>query len=658
MHAMQPFFLGLSLLLGGTQAAHARTADLSRLQEMLHDEQHPQDQSQAALLLVQNPSDEAQDIVRQGLRQLEAPEVFGALAGAVRANQDDRYAGELLAALAGGRGTVRQTAAETLAAMLDDALLQRMTALVRKEGMDLTARQLALWALGRSGRKQVVPVLLELLSEGNEVLRRASASALAELSGLDFGENVEHWQAWWKRQKHMSTERWLEQRLAYQTSRANRLDGDLGRARAQVLRLQQQLYSRLSVTERVSHIQSLLEQEDPSLRLLAVTWSLELLPTADLARRELLTQVLLRLSHDACAEVQRAAVLSLGRVPSPAAFTRLQVLLDNGRPCVRTAAARSLAMHASGTDAASRARLRVVVPALQKTLHDSALEVVVEAAEDLGMLGALEAGPVLTSLLRHRSEYVRQAAAQALERVAEPSILDGLLGAVEDPSVAVRFSLVGALGHAGGEGHTLTEAQRKRLLEALKLLLLRDADPGVRCRAAVVLGDLGSPDLLADLWGCVESSNGRVQEKAWAAFLEVLSRSGSLTLLRQWDRRLAEARQDRYRLLLLTEVVASWQKNEERKDVVGSAVEALVQAQLDLGKWSAAWPQLRELLAHSGSEAEVDRRLRKLLSLGEQALRDGDRSAAARVVQEAQPFLARTGTLRDGFASLEKKARQ
>jgi hypothetical protein len=89
---------------------------------------------------------------------------------------------------------------------------------------------------------------------------------------------------------------------------------------------------------------------------------------------------------------------------------------------VRAAAARSLAQQARGTGAEALERQRQVVPLLQKALEDPALEVVVEAAEDLGALGVPEAGPVLTVLLRHPSPPVRQTAAQALERVAEAKL--------------------------------------------------------------------------------------------------------------------------------------------------------------------------------------------------------------------------------------------
>jgi HEAT repeat protein len=319
---------------------------------------------------------------------------------------------------------------------------------------------------------------------------------------------------------------------------------------------------------------------------------------------------------------------------------------------------RSLALQARGSDAPAKARQREVVPLLQKALEDRAVEVVVEAAEALGGLGAPEACPVLTELLRHPAEHVRQTAAQALERVADVSVLNGLLRGLDDPSVTVRFSLVGALGRAAGDGQTLTQEQRKRLLTRLEGLLARDADPGVRSRVATVLGECAAPALLETLWRAVQTGNdGRVQEKAWGAFVAIIVRSRNLPLLLQWDRTLAEAKQGPRRLELLAAVAARWQTSPELRTAATGAQEALVQAQLDLGKWSAAAPLVRDLLARAGSAgAERNRRLRWLQRVGELALQDGNRAEALRAVQEAQPYLPRTGTIVEGFARLEKQA--
>jgi HEAT repeat protein len=622
---------------------------------MLHDRQNPGGQSQAALLLVQDPGAEAEKAVRKGLRQVEDVEVFLVLAAAVRLSQDRRFVEELFAALTGGRVQVRQAAAETLAVLADDALVERLRTAADNANLDPGVRQMALWTLGRCGRKAAARALLGHLGGKNEVLRHTAIDALADISGQNFGTDAAAWKAWWKQRADWTEEHWLEMRLTYQAARARRLEGDLGRARAQVLRLHQQLYSRLPLGERLAHVQSLLEQDDPAVRLLAVHWSVELLAGADAARLAALVPLLLRLSQDGTVEVQRAAVLALGKVQDPAAFERLLMLLEEGRPAVRSAAARSLSLQSRGDDAEAAARKKRTLPALQKALHDPAHEVVVDAAEELGVLGAPEAGPVLIGLLRRPSEHVRQTAAQALERVAEAPVLDGLLAALDDPSAAVRFSLVGAVARAARDSRGLSEDASKRLLERLEELLRRDADAGVRSRAATVLGEVAPPALLKPLWDCVRlGEDGRVQEKAWAAFLEIVARTGSLPLLQEWDRNLAAGHQAPRRLQMLAEVAGRWQKKPECKAVAGPAQEMLVEALLEQGKWAAAAPVVRELLAHPAGEAEMDRRLRWLLTAGEQALHEGNRAEARNAVQSARPYLPRTGPLTEGFDKLEK----
>lgn len=656
MQAIQPILLCLALAFGDG-AAKPGLPDLAHLTEKLRNRQFPRGQSQAALLLVQSRLEGAEKTVRDGLRGVENVEVFLALAAAVRLCQDRRFLDELFAALSCGRPVVREAAARTLARLADAHLVERLRRLAGDSGADLETRQAALWTLGRCGTKEAARVLLHHLHADKEPLRRSAAAALHDLSGQDYGVDAERWQSWWESHRTLSNERWLEARLAYQTSRAHRLEGDLTRSRTQLLRLQQQLYSRLSGSERVGHIQSLLDQDDPAVRKLAVTWSVELLPTAEAVHKRTLTQALLRLSQDSVVEVRRAAVLGLGRVSDTSVFERLQRLAHADVPGVRTAALHALSLQARGNEGDAPARRRQIMPLLQDALDDPALEVVVEAAEDLGALGAREAGPVLTGLLHHSSETVRQAAAQALERVAEPAVLPGLFDALDDSCATVRFNLVGALAHAAGDGARLSEEQRKRLLARLETLVQRDSDSGVRSRAATVLGEYGSPAQLALLWRCVlAGEDARVQEKAWLAFLDILARSGQLRLLREWDRTLTAAHQGPRRLQMLGEIVTRWQRQPERKDSIVPAQEILVQAQLELGKWSAAAPLLRDLLARQADEAELNRRLGWLLTAGEQALHEGNRAEAQRAVETAQPFLPSTGKLADAFEKLKQKA--
>jgi HEAT repeat protein len=632
--------------------------DTATLREMLYDTQHAHKQSQAALLLLQNQSPDADEIIREGLHQTSNPEVALALISAIRLQHETRFATELLAAFSSPQVNVRQFAGRTLADLADGKVIARLQTVVEDPKADALVRQTAVWTLGRSGQRSAATILMGQLDNPDDAMRQAAVDALSELSGQTYGLNLVRWRAWWQQHRDLSAEQWLAERLAYQSNRSRRLEGELERTKGQIVRLHQQLYSRLPAGDRLGHVQSLADSEDPAVRSLAVGWSAELLPGADAVGQRALTDLLLQWSNDGSPEVQHGAALALGSTKDPRAFDQLTRLLREGGPTVRAAAARAVALQAKGSGAAALERQRQVVPALQKALDDPALEVVVEAAESLGALGIPEAGPVLTVLLRHPSRSVRQTAAQALERVADVALLDDMLEALEDPAVTVRFSLVGAVGHAVADGHTLAELQRARLVTRLDGLLSRDADPGVRSRAATVLGQCGTPAVLPALWRrVVASEESRVQEKAWAACIEIMVRAGSLDLLREWDHKLEEAKQGARRLQLLTETAARWQKREDSRQNASAALEMLVEAQLAEGKWAAALPWVHELLAGTPSDAELDRRLRWLLTIGEQALNEGDNAEALHAVQEAQPFLKRRTSLAADFEKLEKQAK-
>ncbi|HVS37242.1 MAG TPA: HEAT repeat domain-containing protein [Gemmataceae bacterium] len=657
MHAISAILLGLGLMMPGGDPARPSDADPARLQETLHDHRDPAGQSQAALLLVQCTSDDAENAVRQALEQTEEVDVFTALAGAVRLCQDGRFADQLLSALRSVRPAVRQAAAEALAVLPHADLTQRLKEVADDPKLELPVRQAALWVLGRSGRKDAVPVLLDHLEGDNEALQSSAADALAETAGQSYGVDAVRWREWWDRHKDLSSEQWLEMRLACQTSRVRRLEGDLDRARMQVLRLQQQVYSRLPVADRPAYIQMALEQDDPMVHALAGHWALELLPNVEPAQQQILVQVLFRLSHDGSVEVQRAAVLGLGRVHDPAVMDRLRTLVQEGRPAVRAAAARALAQQAREEGPDAKVRRDEVIAVLQKAVDDSALEVVVEAADGLESLGALDATPVLAGLLHHHSEAVRETAAQALERSADAAVLKDILAALDDASPTVRFSLIGALAHVGRDGGGLAEEKQKQILDKVEAVLQHDADAGVRSRAATALGECGGSAQLTALWRSLTAGeDGRVQEKAWLAFVEIAARSNSLALVQDWDKTMAAAKQGLRRVQLLGEILTRWQKKAEMKTAVAPVEEMLVQAELDLGKWSAAFPLVRDLLSRPGGETETNQRLHWLLTIGQQAMQEGNKTEALRAVQEAQPYLPRGGPLAEEFDKLQKQA--
>jgi hypothetical protein len=188
--------------------------------------------------------------------------------------------------------------------------------------------------------------------------------------------------------------------------------------------------------------------------------------------------------------------------------------------------------------------------------------------------------------------------------------------------------------------------------------MVRDADPGVRSRAATVLGECGSIMVLPSLWKRVLSTeDARVQEKAWNAVVDIVARSGSIDLVREWDRIIVETGQAQRHMQFLAEVALRWQKRDDLKAATISVLEMLAQVQLEQGKWQAAVPVIRDLLARSNENPGLERALQWLLVAGQQAVKEGKRSDAQHIVQEAQSFLSRCPNLTPEFEKLDKAAK-
>jgi HEAT repeat protein len=651
MSALVFLILGLDW---ATQPETTPRMDTARLREMLRDRTHLRTQSQAALLLVQSRNDEeAVEEVRQGLRQTESVEIFIALTAAVRLCRDTRFNGELVDALTAASPTVRQSAEEALAVLVDTPLLRRLQALAADRDAELSLRQAVIRVLGRSGRQEAVVVLLDSLSDDDEGIRKTAQDALTELTGQTCGRDLKRWRIWWEAHRDLPADVWQSERFAYQESRTRRLVAELERTKAEVLKLHQQLYARLPAADRLAHLQAVAEHAEGNVRALAAAWAVELWSGTDAVGQNALADVLLRLSRDSLEEVQKPAVLALGRVTDPRVVSRLITLLRKGRTSIRVAAARSLAQQAilpGQTHLQSQ-----VVPALQRAIEDPAIEVVIEAAEGLGTLGVPEAIPMLADLLRHSSDQVRQTAAHAIERVADRSILDALLKTLDDPAATVRFSVVGAIGRAAATGGPLPADLQARIVVRLEDLLLRDTDPGVRSRAATVLGECGGPAVMTTLWQRVEAAeDARVVDKAWEAIVTIAVRAHSIELLKDWERRLSDSLLVPRKLHLLQTAVEQWKMDDSAKSLSDAATALLIQAHLDQGKWTAALPLVRELLAKPVADADVEQRLRWLVMCAELALKDDNRGEVQRIVQDARPLLSRKPTLAAEFDRLSR----
>lgn len=617
--------------------------DVARLREQLYNRQDVPQQNQAALLLVQSTSPEAADVVREGLRRWDRPDVFVALASAIRMSRDRRFTESLLRAIHAEQSSLRLAAAEALARSDGVGVLHRLLGVAEDPQASVAARQAAALALGKSGQKNAVPALLSLLSSDVAAIRQTAASALEELTGLDYGQNLNAWQDWWSAHKDLGEIEWLLNRNLLFVDRTRRLQSDVQRAEAEILRLHQQLYSRVPRADRVNHFRQLAQNEYSSVRIQTIAWIVETLSDATAPEMKPLSDLLLTLSEDGVESVQRQAVLALDKTDDPRAFERLLTLLHSGSTEVRAAAARSLGRYRC-PQSSPRAELNSrAIAALEKALSDPSLTVVAEAVESMGSLGVPEAAPLVIGLLRHPADAVRQAAARAAEQVADPASLPALFAALDDPFPSVRFHVVGALARvAQAEG--LEVNRRQELLRRLEQVLVRDGDPGVRSRAATVLGDLGTPAQLALLWQRVTATeDSRVQVKAWGAFVDILSRSGSLNLVSQWEQTLASQQEHARRVELLAEIRSRWSRTEATRPHVDAVTAALVQALLVQKKWNQASGLITDLARKSANDAELQRRLRWLVTAASQALDEGKPQEAMRLLRDVDDLLPRAG---------------
>lgn len=626
--------------------------DIPRLREQLADKNKPLGQAQAAVLLIQERTPLAGETIRQYLRDAKNAEAFVAIAAAIQWSRDFRFQEELLEALFADNPSIRQAAAEALGQGADGKTVHKLRQIAENPALADAARLAAIHGLAKSNRSQAFESLLKLLPDQREGVRISARRGLALMVGEDLGANALPWAQWYAPRKDYPVEIWLEERLAHRQAKLHRLEGEMEATRARNRNLYQQLYARLSPTEKIPFLLTLLDHEDDGVRLLAANWAGECLPEENLRKGS--GEMLLKLSRDSMLEVRRQAVLGLGRWNEKVALDRLLLVMQTDTGPVRIAAARSLTNQARSQDGLSR--LSVVLPALQSGLGDPSIEVVVESAEGLGSLGVPAAAPLLAGLLRHKAVAVRKTASQALERIADASTFEEILRAMDDPDPEIRLYLLGALSRSANQFKPIREADLLRVQSRLEVMFLRDADAGVRSRAASQLGEFGNPVHLANLYkAAVSEGDPRIQEKSWAAFQEIIARKFSLPLVQEWNLILLKENPQR-RLAFLVEILGKIQSRPSMAKVDLVPIrELMIECALQNQKWLPAWSAWRDL-PPTVEPAEMDRRLQWLLATAELALKDNAINDALQMVERARPHLATRKDLQAGFEILSQKA--
>src|SRR5262249_26690402 len=152
---------------------------------------------------------------------------------------------------------------------------------------------------------------------------------LQEISGQDFGANPSLWEKWWQNYRDFTEQDWQANRLRFVANNARRLRDELDLAESNLLKLHKELLDKVLAPDLVAYLQQLVPNPYPAVRELAVGKIAEQLNRKDLERkdRKLLTDTLLKLSHDTNIQVQQRAVLAMEKGDDPAVYSRLIALL-------------------------------------------------------------------------------------------------------------------------------------------------------------------------------------------------------------------------------------------------------------------------------------------------------------------------------------------
>ncbi|MFO0815821.1 MAG: HEAT repeat domain-containing protein [Gemmatales bacterium] len=632
-----------------------RAMDAAPLRELLYSRNRPQEQSQAALKLVQSSSAEVAALVTFELTRWDRTDVFQALAAAIRTEQDKRFIQSMFDALAAEQLPIRSAAIETLAAFPVAAVHDGLNKMAQDKAAVTLRRQAAVEALGRLASKSCVVSLFHLLSCDSAPVRQAATNALQEISGQDFGEDLKLWQNWWQSYEGLSEADWQSSRLRFFANRARRLRDELDQAETTLLQLHKELLDKVMQPDLASTLRALSINPYPAVRELAVTRIAEQFSRKDLEQpsKKQYTEILMQLSKDANARVQQRAVVSLERADAPEVYRLLLDLLKDRSYKVRAAAARSLGNY----------RGKIPLPdthdstlrALEQSLHDSSSTVVAQAATSIGALRMPRSSTLLAGLLKHPTEEVRLAASAALEAIANCRVYHAVLAAIDDASPEARLYLVGSLGVIG-ENDGLPDSDQARLLMKLERVLTQDGDAGVRSKAAAALGKVGGVRVLPLLWQRVQANeDSRVQDNAWKAMVDILHREQSWPLLQQWEKGLATQGSGARRWQLLLEMRDRWARSDTMRSVLEQVTLAQIDAGLSIRKWQAVVPLCLELIRSAEQESLREERLRLLLIACQQAMQEGKGSELPTVLKEVDVYLPAFKELAASFDDIRRR---
>jgi HEAT repeat protein len=523
----------------------------------------------------------------------------------------------LVALLRSDDEPTRRAAAATFAPYQgNDQVRTRLKDLAGLPDAPVAARVAAVGALGRLVDKPSLDALVRLTGDPKPPVAAAAAEALADMTGLrDFGASHDAWADWWKKHEQDSETLLLAGLLRRCREEARRRDAAQDRLQARLIRHLTTLYEAADAKEKTRLALSHLEDAVPQVRALgaeqAAALAREVLGAGDAAARQTYSELIASaLKHvndeDPAVRAAAAGAVAAWR-ETPAAAVLLARLDVEKAPEVRAALAGAL----GGLKAVEA--VAKLIPML-----DAASELeVLRAAGALGAIGekgsagAAAVEPAVRTLSRLARlappPAVREAACQALSKIAPSGAEEVLAGALEDPVASVRFSAAQGLGNLAKIGDKTLTALAARL---------QDENKGVRQAVAAALARLGGAEAarkMTDRLKVGAETEPAVRNALWAAVKALVDRSTSPDLAQDLgDRFFARegTEEMQHAAAMYEAALAKFPPTARSGQGYQTLHEKLVDAYVSAGMPESAVPALRQLLA--GTPAENVVRVREL----------------------------------------------
>ena len=525
--------LGVAASAGAASGIPPRSAGQRLELEMLKQQLAEPDRTaktkhEAAVLLLNRTYPQAAEALRDFLADATNRAAQIAIAQAIAESGVTRqeFVQPLLEMLTGEELSVRQPAANALAAYKNHGVLDEFIKLVSDRKTDHSTRLAIIAAMQRILDKRAIDALVRLLGDADEAVRNAAGDSLIKLTNIRaFGRDPRRWRKWWQQNKDKKRSDWLAD-LAENLARAN-LDFERRNAslRRRLASAMNDLYAATPPAGRDALLAEMLKDSLSEVRLVGAQLTLQRVGNSQPLPEALKAQIRAKVA-DPDASVRRQAALLLANVGDDQAVKLLAGRLKGEQAAeVRQSIYQALGLLrdpqvwgqlVAGLNKEDNRVASAVAAALARVAEKNSLDETRRAAAAAALKRRYQAAR------NPEDAPLREALLTAMGHLHDPRLAGLIHTALKDPAATVRLSAIKAL-----------QELRQPASAAAVTPLTADPDRGVRLAAVAALGALGAPEHLETVLGRTDARvepDATVRQQAWNVLMGLLEKADAAKL--------------------------------------------------------------------------------------------------------------------------------